>query len=61
MLSDVRLASCLESVQKGQAGETEQKHLDFESGDDLPEIVRYQNCDSDKLLIFIHSLQVKKK
>ena len=55
MLSDVRLASCLESLQKAQAGETEQKHLDFESGDDLLEIVRYQNCDSDKLLIFIHS------
>ena len=61
MLSDVRLASCLESLQKGQAEETEQKHLVSESGDDLLEIVLHQNCDSDKLLIFIHSFKVKKK
>ena len=61
MLSDVRLASCLESLQKAQAEETEQKHLVSESGEDLLEIVLYQKCDSDKLLIFIHSFKVKKK
>ena len=44
MLFDVRLASCLESLQKAQAGETEQKHLDFESTDDL-----LKNCTVSKL------------
>ena len=29
-------------------------------GDDSREIVQFQNCDSDKRLILVHSLKVKK-